>query len=139
MSDVVEVWKRTKILPVLGFKMARSICDQIPCPKITRFRLGYGLVDESGETPVLQAIPDNLETLPGVFFEGVPASAASEGRALFTCAAPAGSVNMPTRYSCVGLYDQDDDLVAVGVRLPMYLTPDEDYTARPFIDFPSEG
>ncbi|GAB6035889.1 hypothetical protein JCM15519_04480 [Fundidesulfovibrio butyratiphilus] len=139
MSDTVEVWKRTKTLPMLGYKMARSICDQIPCPKITKFRLGYGLVDESGDTPALQAIPDDLDTLPGVFFEGAPTPAASEGRALFVCPVPAGSVPVATKYSCIGLYDQDDDLVAVGLRLPTWITPDSDYTARPFIDFPTEG
>lgn len=140
MSDpVVTVWKRTKILPLLGYKMARSMCGQIACPKIEKFRLGYGLVNDAVNPPVLLPIPDDLEVLPGVFFVGAPQSAASDNRALFACPVPAGSVAVPTRYSCIGLYDQDDDLVAVGVTLPEWLTPDKDYTARPYIDFPTES
>jgi hypothetical protein len=138
MSDVAE-WKRTTLLPLLYWKLARSFCDLLPCPRITSFTLGFGYVDESGETPTFQLIPDDLDAIPGAFFQGTPEPAASEGRALFSCAVPAGSVAAPTRCSMIGLFDQDGDLVAVGQFLPDWINPDESNTYRPFIDFPTTG
>jgi len=137
MSDVVTEWKRTAILPLFYWKMARSFCDLLPCPRIKKFKLGFGYVDESGTTPVFLPIPDDLADIPEAFFEGVPEAAASEGRALFSCVVPTGSVAAPTRCSMLGLYDQDGDLVAVGQFLPDWITPDESNIFRPLIDFPT--
>lgn len=141
MSEAVAVmeWKRTTILPRLYWKLARAFCDQLPCPRIRAFRLGYGYIDDSGATPQIQTIPDDLADIPAVFFAGTPESAASDGRALFSCVVPEGAVAVPTRCSMLGLYDQDDELVAVAQFLPAWINPDEANTYRPFIDFPTEG
>ncbi len=136
MSDISE-WRRTTLLPLLYYKLARSFCDLLPCPRIQTFKLGAGYVDESGSSPLFQSVPDDLTEIPEVFFQGEPEAAASEGRALFSCVAPVGAVATPTRCSMLGLYDQDGDLVAVGQFLPLWVNPDEANTFRPYIDFPT--
>lgn len=131
-----EAWKRAEIQTRLYEKIGRSLVGVGPCPRITRFAAGYGLVDESTDPPTLTELPLAAEDVPAVIFSGAPVASMSDGRALFLCAIPEDAVAEPAKCTVIGLYDQDDELVALASFLPEWLTPGKRYENLVYITFP---
>lgn len=138
MADALD-WKSAKILPHFYDRIGQALIGAGPCPKIVKFKMGHGYVDESVEPPALLEIPDDLADIPNVFFEGVPELVHSDGRVLSKCHLPQGSVLEPRKYSMTGLYDDQDQLVAVCIDLPDWIVPSDWQTTYAYIDFPNVG
>lgn len=138
MADGLD-WKSAKILPRFYDNYARSLIGEGACRRIAKFKMGHGYVDESSTPPVFQEIPDDLSDIPGVFFEGTPELTYSDGRVLARCHLPQGSVTAPNKYSLTGLYDDQDELIAVCLDLPDWIVPSDWHTTYAYIDFPNVG
>jgi hypothetical protein len=136
MADTA--WLRAKILNRYYDKVGNVAAGAGACPVITTFGVGYGLVDESGDTPVLAAIPPDLAAVPAEFHVGAPVVAYSNGNLVSQCIVPQGSVGSPVKGNVVGLYDQAGDLVAVCTTYPDWITPDEDFRVNITMSFPVE-
>lgn len=132
-------WKSARILPRLYDSIAQAMIGEGSCREIVKFKMGYGYVDSASSPPELLQVPDNLNDIPGVFFEGTPVLNYKDGRILVSCHMPNGSVTEPHHYNLTGLYDDLDRLVAVTVDLPTWVVPSDRHTAYTYIDFPSVG
>lgn len=139
-----ESYKRSTLLTAFYDRIAGALSGTEPCVKIAEFRFGHGFVDEATldpETglPTLLPIPSDLSALPGEFFTGIPQMQKSDGRVLVRCHFPAGSVAQPHKFSLIGLYDEQGNLLCVMQDLPDWLTPSDEHTAYGYLDFPHLG
>lgn len=142
MSEQNELtWKGAKLMPRFYDGIAKSLIPGVDgnCQKITKFKFGYGFIDESAAPPEILDIPDDLEDIPNALFEGVPDLTYSDGRILARCRMPQGSVTEPRQYSLTGLYNDSDQLIAVTIDLPSWLVPSDMHTVYSYIDFPHVG
>jgi hypothetical protein len=130
-------WKRAEIQTRLYEKIGQSLVGTGPCPRIVSFKAGYGLVDETTSPPTLEPLPLSATDVPGLIVSGTPDASMSEGRSLFICAIPEDAVSGPQKCSIIGLYDQDDDLVALASFLPEWLSPGKRYENFVYITFPA--
>lgn len=131
MSDNPLGWKSARILPAFYNGVARSLAgESASCFRVTAFRFGYGFVDDA-------QVPTDIDTLPGVFFEGTPTMSYVDGRLMIRCHMPLKSVTEPAPYTLTGLYDQDDNLIAVAKDMPLWLSPVTLHTTYVYIDFPT--
>lgn len=137
----MAVWQIAKLLNRYYEKVGRAAADEGSCPKFKTFKAGFGYVNESvaaGELPILLPVPANLESVPNTFFTGAVQVSYSNGTTLVRCEIPQGGVSQPCKCNFIGVYDQDNELVAVCVSLPDWVTPSEAYRAYPAITFPLE-
>lgn len=130
-----QVWKKTRIMPGLFRRFAAALIGNGACPRIESFALGYGWYDQSLDEPLL-GIPDDITSIPGMFYEGTPQREVSGEMALFKCVIPSGSVTQATPCTVIGLYDQTGELVAVAHFLLEWITPDKDSEQHCYITFP---
>lgn len=138
---MANAWQTSKLMNRYYDKIGRAAADLGVCPKFKTFKAGYGYVDENvaeGQTPLLQAIPADLEEVPNSFYTGNVSVSYSNGTTLVRCEIPQGAVSAPVKCNVIGVYDQDDELVAVCATLPDWVTPSEVYRAYPAITFPIE-
>ncbi|MDX5979549.1 hypothetical protein [Vreelandella alkaliphila] len=138
MSEAIN-WQSAKIMPRFYDGIARSMIGEGPCRKIAKFKMGYGFLDTSQTPPMILDVPDDLEDIPNVFFEGVPHLQYGDGRILARCHMPDGHITEPHQYSLTALYDDADNLVAVSIDLPAWVVPSNRHTTFTYIDFPHVG
>lgn len=138
MSEAIN-WQSAKIMPRFYDSIARAMIGEGGCRHIAKFKMGYGYLDESTTPPEILEVEDDLEDIPNVFFEGVPVLHYQDGRILARCHMPDGSVNEPRQYSLTGLYDDQDNLIAVSVDLPAWVVPSNRHTTFTYVDFPHIG
>lgn len=133
------VFQRSKLLNAFYVKTAMCAAGQRSGPTFSTFRAGYGLVDETDPlAPVMLDIPANMQDIPNVFYDGTLVSEYSDGVVLCSCEIPAGSVSTPKKYSVLGIYDQDGDLVTVCTKLPDWFSPNESDRCSASLTFPLE-
>jgi hypothetical protein len=133
-------YKRSTLLSKFYDRIAGTLAGTEPCVRIGQFRFGHGFVDEStSPRPTFQPIPGDLEAVPGEFFSGTPEMLKADGRVLVRCRLPKGSVTEPQKFSIIGLYDTEGNLLAVMQDLPDWITPDDSHTAYGYLDFPHLG
>ena len=132
-------WQSSKILNTYYEKVARAAAGIGSCPVITSFKAGFGYVDETDPAaPFIEELPGGIDSVPAVFYEGGATAQYSNGIVAVVCQIPLGAVSEPTRFSVVGIYDQDDELIAISVTLPDWITPNETYDIYPTLTFPLE-
>ena len=132
-------YQRSKLLNRYYEKVGMAAAGQGACPHFQTFVAGFGLVDESDpENPKLQDIPPDLKEIPREFYRDTLAAQYSNGSTLCRCEIPVGAVDTPQRYNMIGILDQDDELVAVCLTLPDWVTPTEADRAFPVLTFPLE-
>lgn len=107
---------------------------------ITTFKFGASTlyVDRTTTPPTLLPIPD---TAAGVswFFTGQTECIVDQGRVLVRCRMPAGSLVTPQELICVGIFDTQNNLIAMLQSLPDWLTPTDEHVAYGYLDFPNLG
>jgi hypothetical protein len=136
---MADSWESSILLNRYYEKVGRAAAGIGACPRLTTFKAGLGYIDENvpeGESPTVLPIPYDLGEVPGVFYEGAIEASYADGSTVCKCTIPAGGVSDPKKCSVFGLYDQDDELVAVCVSLPDWVSPSDQYTAYPSINFP---
>jgi len=139
MAETLKAWEGSLLLNRYYEKVGRAAAGIGTCPRFTTFKAGYGFVDEDvpdGEVPTILTVPADLEEVPSVFYSGNVVASYSNGSTLCQCTIPEAGVSTPKKCSVIGVYDQDAELVAVCVTLPDWVTPSEQYTAYPSINFP---
>lgn len=141
---MTDSYKRSSLLTKFYDRVAGAISGTEPCVKFAQFGFGHGFVDEATldpETglPTLLPIPPDLTALPGEFFTGVPQMQKADGRVLVRCYFPVDSVVQPQKFSLIGLYDEQGNLLCVMQNLPDWLTPSDEHTAFGYLDFPHVG
>jgi hypothetical protein len=114
------------------------------CPVITSFKVGYGWVDEAGETPILTDLNGTETNVPGIFFTGTKADldmtvSYSGGTLLMQCVVAEGSVSEPEKASAIGIFDQNGNMIAAAAFYPDWITPTEEYRINVYINFPVFG
>ena len=122
-----DSWQEAVLLPKFYEKSALSASGLHTRFVLSKFGLGYGLVDESTTPPTIQDIPCDLDKVPEEFFTQELEKddfVFTDGRLLIRMT-PTVRVDEPHKFSVTGIYDQDDDLVAVSVDLPDWVTPAE--------------
>lgn len=134
-----EVFKLAEIQDRLYTRIAESLADQGPCPRISKFIAGYGFVDETTDPPTLHSLPADADAVPNPIYEGTPTRSVSDGRMLSLCAIPGDAVSVPTKCTCIGLFDETDALVALASFLPEWLVPGKTYENLVYITFPVQG
>ena len=132
----MAVYSKAQMLTAYYERMAQSIADNGPCPKIKEFRFGNGYIDESVDPPELLPIPAGMSILPGEFFTGVPEVQSSGGRVIVKCQLPPGGVTSPKKYSLTTLHDADGTILAVMQDLPDWITPTDEHVTYGYLDFP---
>jgi hypothetical protein len=130
-------WKRAEIQTRLYDKIGQSLTGVGPCPRVASFAAGYGHIDETTNPPTLESLPLSASEVPGFITSGIPEASMSDGRALFVCAIPEDAVSAPQKCNIIGLYDQDDELVALASFLPEWLAPGKRYENFVYITFPA--
>lgn len=144
-ADTPQVWQQAILLNRYYEKVGRAAADQGHCPRFREFRAGFapGLVDETAvdeatgrPKPTLLPIPPDLESIPNEFFRAAVEVGYSDGVTLCKCEIPQGGVAVPKEHNIIGIYDQDDDLVAACTTLTDWVTPSEVYRAFPAVTFP---
>lgn len=132
-------WQQAKLLNRYYEKVGLAAAGQGHCPRFVEFGAGYGCVNDTDPAhPVLLNIPPDLAAVPSEFYRAPVEVAYSDGVTLCKCEIPKNAVVTPVRHNLIGVYDQDDELVAVCTTLPDWVTPDEIYRAFPAITFPIE-
>lgn len=136
MSEETPVyWKSAKLFPRFYDSIAEALLGG-ECPRIGKFKFGYGYIDDSTAEPTLLDVPDGLTDIPNVLFEGTPDLTYSDGRILVRCHMPQASLDKPHQYSMTGIYDTKNNLIAVTNDLPAWLVPSTRHTTYSYIDFP---
>ncbi|MGP9633783.1 hypothetical protein ACT3R7_12020 [Halomonas sp. AOP43-A1-21] len=138
MSEAIN-WQTAKIMPRFYDSIGNAMIGKGPCRQIAKFKMGYGFLDESQSPPMILDVPDDLEDIPNVFFEGVPELTFKDGRIIATCFMPDGYITQPHQYSLTAIYDNADDLIAVSIDLPAWVVPSNRHTTFTYIDFPHVG
>lgn len=134
---MAPVWQLSRLTNRYYDKIGMSAAGLTQCPRFVTFKMGYGLIDETDPAnPVLQAIPGDISDVPNFFYAGLCDVSYANGLTTCKCEIPQGAVSAPTRFNVVGVFDQGDDLLAVCVTLPDWVTPTEIYRAYPQITFP---
>ena len=134
-----DAWKQARVLGGLYQKLAASLAGEAACPRIASFKIAYGWIDTSGDTPVPQEPPFDAADLPGsAIYSGAVTASASDKSTLITAVVPEGAVSAPTEATVIGLYDQADALVAAVTFLPEWITPDKRYEHLIHLTFPTE-
>jgi hypothetical protein len=139
MTDVFQI---SKLLNKYYEKVGRANTGENTCPVFTQFQAGYGYVNEAvpeGEPPVILSVPADLEAVPGALYTGDVETEYSNGNVVVKCVVPPGAVSEPRKVNVYGVYDQDNDLVAISVTLPDWMTPTETHVAYPTLNFPMEA
>ncbi|MCX4030456.1 hypothetical protein [Spartinivicinus marinus] len=136
-----NTWQRALLLPRYYEKNAHSIAGLSSQFQIKKFQLGHDpeLIDETTNPPGLRTFDTALNQLANVFYEAPfkPGDIVfANGRLLFKCVMPEGAIAAPAKYSLTGLIDQEDDLIAVSLDLPDWVTPTEGVRIHPYINFP---
>lgn len=132
-------YQRSKLLNRYYEKVGMAAAGQGACPHFTKFVAGFGLVDETDpENPKLLHIPPDIKEIPREFYRATLEAQYSDGSTLCRCEIPVGAVETPQRYNMIGILDQDDELVAVCLTLPDWVTPTEADRAFPVLTFPLE-
>ncbi|EKQ3696062.1 hypothetical protein QRC94_003767 [Vibrio vulnificus] len=137
-------WQVAILLPMFYEKVGKSAGGISRHFQFSTFKLGHDpdLIDETGSTAFIKDISDmSALTIKNVFYVGniVPENVAwDNGRLIMKLEMPAGEISEPKRHSQTGIYDLDDDLIAVAIDLPDWLTPTEPFEIRPYINFPVE-
>lgn len=114
------------------------------CPVITSFQVGYGWVDETGETPILTDLEGTEDEVPGSFFTGTKADldmtvSYSGGTVLIQCVVAEGSVSVPQKASAIGIFDQSGNMISAAAFYPDWITPTEEYRVNVYMNFPISG
>lgn len=138
MSDIFQI---SKLLNKYYEKVGQANAGSGDCPIFTRFEAGYGYIDEDvedGETPIIETVPADITDIPSVVYSGDIEAEYSNGSTVAKCVVPVGAVSTSQKVNVYGVYDQEDDLVAISVTLPDWITPTESHTAYPTITFPME-
>lgn len=140
MSD----WIKTTTMDWFFTRIGQAAIGTGSCAVITSFKVGYGWVDESGAEPVLADLDGTQTDVPGAFFTGTVADGDmivgySGGVLLSQCTIATGELIEAQKASVIGLYDQDDELLAAAVFYPDWVTPDEDYKINVHMNFPTSG
>jgi hypothetical protein len=135
----MAIWQVSRLMNRYYDKVGMAAAGIANCPRFVSFKAGFGLISEvDPNTPVLQAIPPDMEDVPGFFYEGLCAVSYANGITTCKCEIPQGAVSAPVRMNVVGVFDQDGELVATCVMLPDWVTPNETYRAYPQLIFPVE-
>lgn len=138
-EDMPKIWQQAKLLNRYYEKVGRAAAGMGCCPQFVEFAAGYGLVeDEDSSNPALLPIPPDIAEIPNAFYRAPVEAAYNDGSTICKCEIPQTAVGKPTRHNLIGVFDQDNDLVAVCQTLPDWVTPSEIYRAFPAITFPIE-
>lgn len=141
MTTPNKPWQIAELLPRFYEKNALSIAGKAPHFKIVKFKFGHdpALVDTTTTPPTLTKFNPAHTDIKNVFHEGTFAADDiiwSNGRLMFRCVMPENTLSAPKQYSQTGLYDANDNLIAVSIDLPDWITPEEGVTTHPYINFP---
>ncbi|MBT2909450.1 hypothetical protein PL84_02515 [Vibrio anguillarum] len=137
-------WQIAELLPRFYEKNALSIAGLTEQFKINKFKFGHDplLVDDSKTPPALSRFNPDDNDIKNVFYEGTlnPAEDIiwANGRLMFRCLMAENTLSEPKQYSQTGLY-WDNELVAVSIDLPDWVTPEEGINTHPYINFPISG
>jgi hypothetical protein len=134
-----KIFQSAIILDRFYEKVGRAAAGIGQCPRIIKFKAGYGYLNESvpeGKPPEILSVPYDLEEVPEPFYTGSVDAQFSNGSTLVKCTIPEGGIATSKRCSVIGLYDQDEELVAMCVALPDWVKPSQEYTVYPSINFP---
>lgn len=138
MSDD-NAFQRSKLTNKYYEKVAKSAAGSGVCPKFEYFMAGFGYVDRTDpDNPILLDIPATITEIPNVFYRGLVTAEYSNGQTVCCCEIPVGAVSTKTKYNLIGIFDQEDDLVAVCSILPDWITPTESDKTYPTLTFPIE-
>ena len=134
-------WQIATLLPRFYEKNALAIGGKISQLKIVKCKFSHdeSLIDRTTNPPTLKPFPEQKNTLENVFFEKTFTAEDilfSQGRLLFKCHMPESTLSKPAEYSLTTLHDEDDDIMAVSVDLPDWVTPGQDINTHPYINFP---
>lgn len=136
-----NTWQQARLLNKYYEKVGKAAAGVAgsQCPRFTLFGAGFGYVDETDpNNPDLLPIPADLTKVPSEFYKDQVTVSYSKGVTLCKCEIPNNAVDKPVRHNLIGIYDQDNELVAVCTTLPDWITPTEIYRAYPAITFPIE-
>ncbi len=140
MSDMT--WQQAKLLNAYYRKVGLAAVGQGACPHFQLFRAGYDPALEGPENennvPTVADIPMSYREVPNVFYKGTIDGKFSEDTALCVCEIPKGAVSEPKHFNVVGIYDQDDELVAACVTLTDWITPEELDRSYLAVQFPMD-
>lgn len=133
-----DPWKKALLLPRFYERSALSASGIQPVLKFAKFGLGYGYINESTSPPTPEEIPDNLSKIPNEFYTGTFTSddfVYNNGLLMMRCQMPRGSISEPKQYSMVGIYDEQDNLLAVSVTVSSWVSPDEAVGVNAYINY----
>ena len=140
MSDTDKtdvIFQRSKLLNRYYEKVAKAAAGIGHCPRFWEFGAGFGLVDQSDVAhPKLLDIPANMSEVPNEFYRAELTAEYSQGVTMCACEIPAGAVSEPVQYNLIGIYDQDNELVAVCTTFPDWVTPTEAERVMPALAYP---
>ena len=137
-----DSWQVAEIMPRF-YELTALGAGGLGSPfKIAKFKFGHdpALVNESGDVPSLRNIPDDMRDIANVFYEknfNIKTDVIySKGRLLFRCRMPEKAVTAPQKHSLTGLYDTNDNLVAISLDLPDWITPSDSGDVHLYINYP---
>ena len=137
-----KTWQQAKLLNAYYIKVAKAAVNQGGCPRFTSFRAGFapqleGPLDERGN-PTVADIPAGMQSVPNEFYRGIIEGHYSGDTALAVCEIPKNAAPSPVKFNFIGIFDQDDDMVAACVTLTDWLTPEELDRSYLAVTFPIE-
>lgn len=137
-------WIKSVTMDLFFDMIGQAAVGNGSCAVVTSFKLGYGWVDETGDTPVLSDLTGTETDIPGIIFTGTKLDGDmivnySGGVLMCQCIVDQGSISQPEKVSCIGIYDQENNIMAAAVFYPDWITPDEEYRINVYLNFPTSG
>lgn len=137
-TDSEEAWKGARLLPRFYERSAMGAAGIQPPFKFGRFGMGYGYIDDSTNPPTLEPIPDDLSVIPNEFYSGTFSAddfVYNNGLLMMRCHMPRGGISESKQYSVIGIYDEQDNLLAASVTLPSWVSSDEAIGINVYINY----